>query len=359
MRRLALLALAASLLTGAAAGAVGPGRVAPTRDMTAARACHSATLLQNGRVLIAAGFEREDDYVLRAEVYDPRSGRFRSTGTMPEPRLCHTATRLRDGRVLLAGGSTREWLASAELYDPRTGRFAATASLSVRRGGATATLLADGRVLVAGGFDGKTHATAELYDPATETSAPTGTLATARSNHTATLLRNGRVLVTGGRGATGAILRSAELYDPAAGTFSPAGRLTVPRHKHGATLLRGGKVLVIGGANARDWRGRYRSAEVYDAGSGRFSPAGRMASARFKLGDAVALLASGRVLVAGGATSVETFDAGSRSFRAVPGRLDADRFYTTATALPDGSALIAGGYDSGIEATARAWRYRP
>ena len=359
MRGLVSLALGAALLAGVATASSGPGRVAPGATMTAPRACHSATLLRTGRVLVAGGFRREDDYVLRAELYDPRRNRFLTTGTIREPRLCHTATLLRDGRVLLAGGSTRNWLASAELYDPKTGRFAATGRMAVARGAASATLLRDGRVLVVGGFDGGTHTTAELYDPASGVFEPTGALGTARSGHTATRLRDGRVLVTGGRGASGAILRSAEMYDPASRTFAPAGRLTMPRHKHGAALLRSGDVLVIGGADSRDWRGRYRTTELYDPDSSTFTPAARMGEARFKLVDATAVLAGGRVLVAGGSTSVETFDPLSRSFRAVAGRLDADRFYTTATALPDGSALIAGGYGYDIQATAKAWRYRP
>lgn len=327
--------------------------------MTAPRACHSATLLHTGRVLVAGGFRREDDYVLRSELYDPHRNRFLLAARILEPRLCHTATLLRDGRVLLAGGSTRSWLASAELYDPRSGRFSATGQMSVARGGATATLLRDGRVLVAGGFDGRPHASAELFDPQTGTWERTGSLGIARDGHTATRLRDGRVLVTGGRGTGEVILRSAEIYDPARGLFTGARPLVVPRHKHGAVLLADGDVLVVGGADARDWRGRYRSTEAFDSDTGRFTPGARMGEARFKLSAATVVLPRGRVLVAGGSTSVETFDPRSKSFRFVAGNLDADRFYTTATALPDGGALIAGGYGYDILATAKAWRYRP
>ena len=106
----------------------------------------------------------------------------------------HTATLLANGKVLVAGGGDN--LATAELYDPATGTWTFTGSLNAGRGAHTAALLSDGKVLVAGGGDNL--ATAELYDPATGTWTFTGSLNAGRYLHTSTLLTNGRVLIAGG-----------------------------------------------------------------------------------------------------------------------------------------------------------------
>ena len=152
--------------------------------------------------------------------------------------------------------------------------------------------------------------------------------------------------------------RSAELYDPRTGTFSKTGDMRFARHKHAAAPTAGGRILVVGGSDANDFRGRYASAELYDPASGRFRPVRPMAQRRFKLPDAVVGLASGAVLVAGGATSVERYDGSSRRFRTV-GRLGAELLFSTATLLSDGQVLIAGGYDERIRLSGRAWLYRP
>ena len=143
-------------------------------------------------------------------------GEWNYTGSLETARFRHTATLLSDGRVLVAGGGAGQNgpLASAELYDPATGIFSDTASLNSARDSHTATLLPDGKVLVAGGFDASGYlASAELYDPATGTWLATGSFKPGRAYHTATLLPNGMVLVAGG-GLHGLPLASAELYDP-------------------------------------------------------------------------------------------------------------------------------------------------
>src|SRR5689334_11861267 len=124
---------------------------------------------------------------------------WKPTGKLSTSRQGHTATRLQDGRVLIVGGSGEEpALASAEVYDPSSNRWAKAASMSTPRLGHTATMLPDGRVLVVGGSgQGQALASAEVYDPSSESWAPAAAMSTPRERHTATLLPDGRVLVAG------------------------------------------------------------------------------------------------------------------------------------------------------------------
>jgi hypothetical protein len=340
--------------------------------MHIARASHTSTLLPNGKVLIAGGFAGsggESNPYRSVELYDPSSGTFESVAEMSIGRSGHTATLLKNGKVLIVGGWTGRYdlRSSAEIYDPAANTFTSTGNLIVERAGNTATLLADGRVLVAGGVDRQENAlaSAEIYDPATRKFTLTGGMADPRGAHTATALKDGRVLVVGGGSGhypSQTIYRSAELFDPATGRFTSAGQTTVCRHKHAAILLRSGKVLIVGGSDNRDWHGEYASAEIYDPASGKFTATGAMNTARFKLPAAVALLPNGRVLVAGGGPFAELYDETTGIFTKVPGSLGAARFFASATVLPGGKALITGGYaesGSGLPATPGAWLYQP
>ena len=335
------------------------GRVGPAGDMSIGRACHSSTLLPDGKVLIAGGMERDNAVVASAELFDPSTGRFSPVGDMTAERVCQSAVMLPGGKVLIVGGFGPSQLASAELYDPATARFTPTGSMKERRGGATATLLKNGKVLVAGGTGNESswYASAELYDPATGTFTSTGNMTEPRAAHTATLLPDGRVLLTGGSGSRTDVLRSAELYDPATGKFTPTGSMTVVRHKHAAEALPSGKVLIAGGSDYRDWRGRYASAELYDPATGKFTATSSMASGRFKSRDAIVPLKDGRLLVAGGVRLVEVYDTRAGKFATASGEVDADRFYTAATTLLDGRVLITGGYDYDIVSGKKAWLY--
>jgi hypothetical protein len=334
--------------------------------MHVARAAHSATLLDDGQVLIAGGFgQRDDTYTDSAELYEPASEEFVLTGRMAVRRCCHSATRLADGRVLIAGGFNGSYLADAEVYDPRTGVFTPTGSLTTPRMDHAAVLLDDGRVLLAGGVGtGWTFlAGAELYDPATGAFTPTGEMTVARESHTITKLLDGRVLITGGhRGRHSAIVvyDSAELYDPSTGLFHQTGRMNVRRHKHDAVLLSDGRVLISGGSDESDDQNAYASAEVYDPSTGQFLPIADMPTARYKHIGTSTLLQDGRVLIAGGARNAVIYDPQLDEFTAVPGDLGMgsfSRLFATATLLQNGSVLITGGYGLGQNVSAGSWVY--
>jgi hypothetical protein len=185
-----------------------------TGSLNTARFDHTATLLPNGMVLVAAGFTGMSTPSATAELYDPSSRTWTATGSLNTARFDHTTTLLPNGMVLVAGGGFGS-LASAELYDPASGTWTATGSLNIPRVSHTATSLPNGMVLVAGGYDNSNPrrfiylASAELYDPASGAWTATGSLNTARYAHTATLLLNGMVLVAGGSGSHGT-LASAE-----------------------------------------------------------------------------------------------------------------------------------------------------
>jgi N-acetylneuraminic acid mutarotase len=313
------LALAALGLNLAAIQQVKAAGFVSVSPMNRARNFYTATLLPNGKVLVAGGF----DLGTGAELYDQVTDTWTVTGSLRAARTFHTATLLPNGKVLVAGGGQSGgsgWpSASTELYDPATGKWTLTGPMKHARSWPTATLLPNGKVLVVGGgtgselydpasgtwtdtaspstggtpptllANGKVLAGAELYDPATGKWTTTG--APSRGYLTATLLHNGKVLAAGGNRTF-----TAELYDPDTGTWLATGSLTWDRDYCRATLLRNGQVLITGGYQ-QETDTPMDSAEVYDPTSGNWTEI-PMNEPHFS--HTATLLFNGKVLIAGG-----------------------------------------------------------
>lgn len=338
-----------------------------TNPLSIPRSFHTATLLSNGKVLIAGGWATETHLPVwsSAELYDLSSGTFTKTGEMSTPRFGHSATLLPDGRVLIAGGSAvvngNSTLDSAEIYDSSTGKFSVISSMTAARLWHRATLLSNGEVLITGGytFDSNPHAlaSAELFDPVTETFTATGNMTADRSWHTATLLNNGQVLIDGGREDETV---PAELYDPATGTFSAVGPSALPNYliPASSTLLASGKVLLTMQYSC-DFADQ---AEVFDVATGSFVPISDMTANRGYR--TTTLLPEGKVLVTGRADitlggTAELYDPATSTFSATSGAFRASEEGHTATLLPDGTVLIAGGWICCGYSTNTAEIYRP
>jgi len=348
--------------------------------MIAARAQFTATLLSNGKVLVAGGVDDSNDEtkhtLASAELYDPRTGRWTATGSMHWPRAFHTATLLKTGKVLVAGGYCTALtlkacpsvedpdgaIAAAELYDPKTGRWTVTGSMTTTRFLDTATLLPDGRVLVAGAEHAPDEhlASAETYDPATGRWTATGSMITGRWQHFAVGLGDDQVLIAGGIGPA---MPSAELYDARTGRWTATGSPISGRAQGGtAALLADGRVLLAGGDGGGDHM--LATAELYDPVTGMWTQTGAMSGPRVE--SAFVVLPDGRVFVVGGfavpggpdppLATAEIYDPGTGAWSPA-GAGSIGSFDLTATSLPDGEVLVAGGLvQTGVTSSAELYR---
>ena len=330
---------------------------------------HTATLLANGKLLVAGGVKSAGAGTAAADLFDPAAATWTSVAPMNVIRSSHTATLLADGRVLVAGGSTVSSAAatgyvnntSAEIYDPVANMWTAAPPMNVARSHHTATRLPDGKVLVVGGENVLylVEPSAEVYDPVANTWTATRLAPISpRSQHTATLLPSGLVLIAGGFDIVNGLLTplaTAELYDPVLHTttstdshgvatttitggldFTAAAPMAFTHYGQSATRLADGRVVIAGGNTTQT--------ELYDPAAATWTTQGTTAATHTAHG--AVLLPDGRLLVVGGTQfaqpAAELFDPATGLWTAAA-RMLVNRSNPTATLMPDGSVMVCGG----------------
>jgi hypothetical protein len=206
--------------------------------MTTARGSHTATLLNDGTVLLAGGFNGNGQGLSSAEIYNSVNGKFTATGTMVAARYVHTATLLPGGEVYIAGGRSCETCMSnpaamtAEVYDPSKGEFFASDNLEEARTLHSAALLQDGTVLIAGGRScsgdcegARTLQDSKIYDPANGNYTAGADMSVPRAGHKSVALPDGGVFIYGGVDCGGRFdcqsLSSGDLFQASSVTFTP------------------------------------------------------------------------------------------------------------------------------------------
>src|SRR6266496_3158552 len=241
---------------------------AATASLTSARRLHTATQLENGRVLAVGGLNGTTT-LQTAAVYDPASGSgtwTATTGSIPSAVKNHTATLIQtsntqvNNQVLLVGGNDgTQTIANVYLFDPTASTFSALTSLSAPRELHTAVTMpsSNGKILVAGGKNGSTVlSSALMYDPASGNGSwsSAGTMTSARMNHLMValpqgILANGTVLVGGGSSTGSDTLSSSELFSGTA-TWTATSTMTGPLQLTQTVTLPNNKVMIAGGLSS-------------------------------------------------------------------------------------------------------------
>lgn len=334
-------------------------RADPAGTLITPRWNHTATLLLDGRVLVAGGYVQVSECCFNptdtCEIYDPATNTWTATGSLNVAREGHFAVLLADGRVLVASGDNLE--VTAEIYDPAAGTWSLTQEMPILPGG-NLVLLADGRVLAPGGI-GKQAAQCRIYDPGTGKWSPTGSLNIPRSRIQATRLNDGRALAVGGVSPTmGGFIRECEIYDPATGTWSLSGTLNQSHGSHAQVLLPDGRVLIAGGVVGPPCCADVtRIVEILDPNTSIWTVSHPLTTPRADF--TASLLSDGNVFAAGGYNgvgttlpldSIEEFETATGRWHLLNKTLATARLEHTSTTLLDGSVLIAGGYGRAGEA---------
>lgn len=323
------------------------------------RSAHVSVTLPDGKILVAGG--EGDSSTL---VFDPDLETWASRASMNMERNGHQALLLRDGRVLVAGGELNP---TAEVYDPKSDSWTMTGGMNQVRAGLSLTLLQDGTVLAVGGagYDSST----ERFDPVSMQWIPDTPMQFYRFGHSALGLSDGRVLVAGGWddpynhfGEPLGQPIEAEIYDPQSRTWSPAQGFPGTPRDMGAVLLGNGDALFVGGLLpcgnpcAGD-NYSHKGVRMFQAATGLWKQPPDMPF--LVHGTSATLLPSGKVLVAGGTRSLyfqptvflnesALFDPKSQAWTSVDG-MNASHAHGTAAVLPNGTVMVPGGQTAAVD----------
>ncbi len=281
-----------------------------TGSLQVGREEHTATLLPNGKVLVAGGYRAAATLAPRAELYDPVTGTWSDAGAMIQPRVWHEAALLPNGKVLVAGGrGDVGGLDSVEIYNPATNSWSAASPMSVPRSLFRMITLTNQKVLAVGGvYDPSivtSRASAELFDPITGQWSPTGSLTVGRSSFGASLLPNGNVLVSGGvlRAAQPNLTDTAEIYNPQLGIWqTTTSMLGGPQAFPLQVTLANGVVLVI---REVPFTGNSLFVQEFHPDTNQWLEA--PALPLYVLDASVAQVSSGKVFFVGGSSSTSSY----------------------------------------------------
>ncbi|HZV02739.1 MAG TPA: kelch repeat-containing protein, partial [Planctomycetota bacterium] len=350
-------------------------------SLNTSRGLHSATLMGDGRVLIAGGVYAagagNSSYVLENEIFDPVANTFTNVSDpslgSSQPYMVHTdqagvafvigrmaqaTVQLSDGTVLIAGGHGYEdrdassnpvygELTSCFIFDPTTNAFTETGALNTARRDGQAVLFTNGMVMVYGGRDanGNSLATSEIWDPSSGTWSQGPQMVQDRYEFVSVVFSGG-LLVCGGTSTGIGTVTQDELY---VSGFGPTGSLNQPRTGACGSMLGSGDVLVAGGND--DTGVPLDSIEVYSASTNTFSYAGSLQSARYRavskrIWDDVVVIGGESVDSGGNVTTVDTVETVNAAGSIATFPLNTSRMSHTATHLADGRVLIVGGFSA-------------
>jgi deoxycytidylate deaminase len=330
------------------------------------RSAHVSSLLTDGKVLIAGGYNTSV-HLKSAEIFDSSNETWTSTqNEMSAEHSYGTASLLDNGNVLVVGGWNGNLnLNSCDLYNPSLNSWSVVSSMASSRSDHTATKLQNGKILVVGGYDGVLNLNScELYDPVNDNWESVASLSTGRSSHTATLLNDGRVLVAGGYNPDANFqLNSTEIYDPISNTWSNGPNMSAGRNQHAACILPNGNVLISGGES---FTGQFpfafeglTSAEIFNSSTNTFTAASSLPSG---LSFHKQIPVGNYVMAISGKEKTDYFDG---NFTFLDGKtylydmnlntwtlseLNNDaRLYFTANKLLDNRILVCGGGSNSVE----------
>lgn len=319
---------------------------------------HTSSILQDERVVITGGYYPYiESYLLdQIEIYDPNSNTFQnSTQNLLMPRNLHSATLLQDGTILITGGrclSDSPATNKTEIFDPQTQTSTWTGNLNIARCRHQSVLLSDGKVLIAGGVDpisGNGILPVEVYDPISKTFSLKGNLLQPRYNFSALVPNMGNPILIGGVNYSSttnsfSTLSETERFDEVTGLLSAGPSLRKPLRSFTANVLQDGRIFITGGSNED---GTSDSIQILDSTFTEISSK-MFVSRQFHTGT---VLNNGYVLIAGGRTSnivhseAEVFDPNSNSLSST-GSLLQKRYDATSNLLQNGKVLILGGRSS-------------